>query len=528
MYKMITTGLLCIAAVALKAQDAPIDSVDHTKSNTLGASSTVYTNDLIKYQSATILTGLQGRLKGLNVSPFRGMQLLRTDAKSKADIVGAIPNVGGGIYGDNSEFLISARGQSPVAIVDGVERDLYSIDPEAIESVTILKDALSNMFLGMRSSRGALIITTKNPDAKGGFHLSLTGKFGISSALKYGPNTLSAYQYAYLLNEALLNDGKSPLYTYDDFEAYRNGTSPYLHPDVNWKDAIMNILPDAATELEFFAAHNSDLGPNGHKYRREESVNLQPTAQSFTESYIKNKTYTEKDFSILQETFSQMIESSDILVAHADKNPIIVEIMPWLYQFKLLGETGNEVLAMVKAYDKNDQSLFMRKYKHVKALQQQMFQIDQTYNQNPYQPGIKTAGRVIKPLIDQTFATVTQCYNQKYSTLLNAETDYMPHKLISDISQIKNLPLQVKINRIQISPALEVIKWPGNGSLTIELDQVYPGENIEIDFGKPEIATWGSLEISANGKDWSKVNFTQKNNRLTASLQQKPIKIIAE
>ena len=237
MYKMITTGLLCIAAVALKAQDAPIDSVDHTKSNTLGASSTVYTNDLIK---ATILTGLQGRLKGLNVSPFRGMQLLRTDANTKSDIVGAIPNVGGGIYGDNSEFLISARGQSPVAIVDGVERDLYSIDPEAIESVTIQKDALSNMFLGMRSSRGALIITTKNPDAKGGFHLSLTGKFGISSALKSGPNPLSAYQYAYLLNEALLNDGKSPLYTYDDFEAYRNGTSPYLHPDVNWKDAIMN------------------------------------------------------------------------------------------------------------------------------------------------------------------------------------------------------------------------------------------------------------------------------------------------
>ena len=240
MYKMITTGLLCIAAVALKAQDAPIDSVDHTKSNTLGASSTVYTNDLIKYQSATILTGLQGRLKGLNVSPFRGMQLLRTHANTKSDIVGAIPNVGGGIYGDNSEFLISARGQSPVAIVDGVERDLYSIDPEAIESVTIQKDALSNMFLGMRSSRGALIITTKNPDAKGGFHLSLTGKFGISSALKSGPNPLSAYQYAYLLNEALLNDGKSPLYTYDDFEAYRNGTSPYLHPDVNWKDAIMN------------------------------------------------------------------------------------------------------------------------------------------------------------------------------------------------------------------------------------------------------------------------------------------------
>ncbi|MFR4462503.1 MAG: SusC/RagA family TonB-linked outer membrane protein, partial [Bacteroides xylanisolvens] len=99
MYKMITTGLLCVVAVALKAQDAPVDSVTHAKSNTVGAVSTVYTNDLVKYQSATILTGLEGRLKGLNVSPFRGMQLLRTDANTKSDIAGAIPNVGGGIYG---------------------------------------------------------------------------------------------------------------------------------------------------------------------------------------------------------------------------------------------------------------------------------------------------------------------------------------------------------------------------------------------------------------------------------------------
>ena len=63
-----------------------------------------------------------------------------------------------------------------------------------------------------------------------------------------------------------------------------------------------------------------------------------------------------------------------------------------------------------------------------------MFQIDQTYNQNPYQPGVKTATKVIKPLIDQTFAAVTERYNKKYSTLLDATTDYMPHKLISDVA----------------------------------------------------------------------------------------------
>lgn len=296
--------------------------------------------------------------------------------------------------------------------------------------------------------------------------------------------------------------------------------------DKTWKDAIRNILPGCATELEFFAAHNSDLGANGHKYRREESVALQPTAKNFIESYAKGQRYDEKDFTLLQETFSRMIESGDILSVDEENSPLIMEIMPWLYQFKLLGETGNEVLALVKAYESNNQDLFMRKYKHVKALQQQMFHIDQTYNQNPYQPGVKTAGKVIKPLIDQTFATVVDRYNQKYNTQLNAATDYMPHKLISDISQIKNLPLQIKTNRIQISPALEVIKWPGKGSLTVELDQTYPGQSIQIDFGKPEVASWGSLEISTNGTDWTKVDFKQEKNRLSADLQKRPIKAV--
>lgn len=286
-----------------------------------------------------------------------------------------------------------------------------------------------------------------------------------------------------------------------------------------WKDAIKNIMPASAEELEFFAAHNSDLGANGHRYRRDESVALQPVAQSFTDSYIKGEKYNENDYAALQETFGRMAESGDILLTDAENTPLVKEMKPWLTQFKLLGETGEEVLAMAKAYENGNQELFMRKYKHVKALQQQMFQIDQTYNQNPYQPGVKTATKVIKPLIDQTFATVTERYNKKYNTLLDATTDYMPHKLISDVEQIRNLPLQLKTNRIQVSPALEVIKWQGKGFITIELDNVYPAQSIDIDFGKPEVATWGVLEFQTDGKEWKKIDYKQEKNRDSRSAE---------
>ena len=102
----------------------------------------------------------------------------------------------------------------------------------------------------------------------------------------------------------------------------------------------------------------------------------------------------------------------------------------------------------------------------------------------------------------------------------------MPHKLISDVEQIRNLPLQLKTNRIQVSPALEVIKWQGKGFITIDLDNVYSAQSIDIDFGKPEVATWGVLEVSTDGKEWKKIDYKQEKNRLTADLQKAPVKAV--
>lgn len=208
------------------------------KNHFLGSASTIYTDKLSSMMGTTILPALEGRLSGLNITQYRGARVHQTSANSTSDIVGNVPVFGEGFYSDNTEFNVGSRGIAPVVVIDGIQRELYSIDPEAIESVSIQKDALSSMFLGMRSSRGALVITTKEP-IKQGFQLSFTGRFGVQSALKT-PNPLSAHQYAYLLNEALQNDGKEPFYTYDDFNKFRTQSNPYTHPNVNWFDEILN------------------------------------------------------------------------------------------------------------------------------------------------------------------------------------------------------------------------------------------------------------------------------------------------
>lgn len=219
-----------------KTINRPYDVTD--KKSFLGAASTVYTEKLSSMMGTTILPALEGRLSGLNVTQYRGARAHQTSANSKGDIIGNVPLFGTGFYSDNTEFNVGSRGVGPVVVIDGIQRELYSIDPDAIESVSIQKDALSSMFLGMRSSRGALVITTKEP-IKQGFQLSFTGRFGVQSALKT-PNPLSSHQYAYLLNEALQNDGKDPFYTYDDFNKFRTQSNPYTHPNVNWFDEILN------------------------------------------------------------------------------------------------------------------------------------------------------------------------------------------------------------------------------------------------------------------------------------------------
>ena len=58
------------------------------------------------------------------------------------------------------------------------------------------------------------------------------------------------------------------------------------------------------------------------------------------------------------------------------------------------------------------------------------------------------------------------------------------------------------------------------------LDNIYPAESIDINFGKKEPCTWGRFEISADGKEWKTIDLKQKDARLTAGLQKAPVKFV--
>ncbi|MXV16392.1 SusC/RagA family TonB-linked outer membrane protein [Hufsiella ginkgonis] len=211
------------------------------KKNLLQSVSTVSTNQLVTSPSAQFLAALPGRLMGLNIGFTNGSP---------------------GLDGSGLSYNVRTARGANIILIDGVQRGYLSIDPDQIESVSVLKDALSTVMFGQRSSNGIISIVTKKGD-RGTPRLS----FNVQSAFQRPlalPKPLSADQYATLYNEAQQNDAGAaavtPRYSQADIDAYRNGTDPYNRPNVDWYNTVLN-------EQSMLTRYNFNVQGSGKGFR---------------------------------------------------------------------------------------------------------------------------------------------------------------------------------------------------------------------------------------------------------------------
>lgn len=174
---------------------------------------------------------------------------LQTPATSITNILGGrVPGVislqTSGEPGKNiAEFWvrgISTFGASSGALVliDGLEGTLSQVDPADIESFSVLKDASATAVYGVRGANGVVLITTKRGRQE---KLEVSVRSNVKlSVLNRMPEYLGAYDYALLANEASVVSGNQPRYTDIELELIKYGLDPDLHPDVNWRDEILN------------------------------------------------------------------------------------------------------------------------------------------------------------------------------------------------------------------------------------------------------------------------------------------------
>jgi len=120
----------------------------------------------------------------------------------------------------NTNLQIRGLG-TPLVVIDGVPRDnMNRLDPNEIESISVLKDASAAVY-GVRAANGVVLITTKK-GATGKMQLDYNGTVGWQQALGL-PKTGTATDYMTMTNENYVNLGYAPPFSATDFEPYTSG-----------------------------------------------------------------------------------------------------------------------------------------------------------------------------------------------------------------------------------------------------------------------------------------------------------------
>ena len=141
---------------------------------------------------------------------------------------------------DSSNFWIRgiasfSGGQSPLVLVDGIERDLNNIDPAEIESFSVLKDASASAMYGVRGANGVIVINTKRGKV-GAPSVNLRVEHSIAEPTKL-PDFIGAADHMTLINEITENKSRLP-FSQEQIDRTRYGYDRDLYPDVNWLDEI--------------------------------------------------------------------------------------------------------------------------------------------------------------------------------------------------------------------------------------------------------------------------------------------------
>ncbi|MBN1819521.1 MAG: TonB-dependent receptor [Prolixibacteraceae bacterium] len=154
----------------------------------------------------------------------------------------------------------SGAGNSPLVLIDGLAADINSVDPNDIESISVLKDAASAAIYGSRAANGVILIETKK-GRTGQLEVTYNGYVGVQKPTQL-PEFVDSWEYATLENEAFKNEGKNIKWSDEEIQKLKTGSDPENYPNKNhYKDLV-------TSGSGFQTNHNLQFngGSKGHTY----------------------------------------------------------------------------------------------------------------------------------------------------------------------------------------------------------------------------------------------------------------------
>ena len=202
--------------VTLKDDTQTLDEVvvvgygTQKKVNVTGAVGMVDSKVIAARPVQNVSQALQGVIPGLNLTVGNSGGSL--DGEMNINIRGT------GTIGDGS-------GSSPLVLIDGIEGNLNTVNPNDIESVSVLKDAASASIYGARASFGVILVTTKSGKS-GKTNVNYSGNVRFNDAIGI-PELMDSYTFAQYFNRASSNRGGGDIFSpavMERIKAYQEGT----------------------------------------------------------------------------------------------------------------------------------------------------------------------------------------------------------------------------------------------------------------------------------------------------------------
>ncbi len=218
--KKLNVGTQTSVSIILEADITGLDDIvvvgygTQKKTDLTGSVASVDGEDIVKSSATNVTNALAGRLPGITAVNGNG----KPGTGSQITIRGI------STFGDNSALIV----------VDGIVRSFDQIDPNEIESISILKDASATAVYGSRAANGVILVTTKR-GRTGKPTISYNGFAGIQNPTAY-PKLMTGLEYATTKNVARQNMGLQPAFTEEELADIRQGTKP----EIDWYDLTLN------------------------------------------------------------------------------------------------------------------------------------------------------------------------------------------------------------------------------------------------------------------------------------------------
>ena len=248
-----------IIDVELQPNDAILDAVEvvgygvQKKISVIGSQQTIKAGDL-KTPVANLTQGLIGRVSGL-------VSVQRTSEPGFDDAEIYIRGIS----------TLTASMSTPLTLVDGVPRSFANVDPEDIESFTILKDASATAVYGVRGANGVIIINTKS-GMKGSPKFSVRYTEGFTKPTKI-TDFVDGAVYMEMSNEASTTRGGNRLYSREVIEKTRSGEDPYRYPNADWmKDILRDFSRNRSANINIQGGSDKAVYYIGLAYYDEDGM----------------------------------------------------------------------------------------------------------------------------------------------------------------------------------------------------------------------------------------------------------------